>query len=339
MNIRIGDIVRFLSERMEGKVTGITDQNTVQVYINEYGFEIPASIQDLVVIRTDTGKPDSDTLTNTNRPQNQKSVTTESTDMVYLAIVPDNFKNLTDSRYELFIVNDTDRTCLYSVAFRNNNNNTYTGILAGNCTPDGTSAIGSYSLKEIDTSIKAIHIQAIFFQKGSTRLKSAIDTEVKINPVNLCKAGNYKHTRWFEPVTTLRPLDKEHSDMTEDMDAKQFMDAAAEKKASENSPVQRPQKRTNGNMIEIDLHSNELLETTAGMDNKDILEYQLDFFRKTMEENKLRKGQKIVFIHGKGEGILRQRIIWELQTKYKRHHHQDASFKQYGFGATLVTIK
>ena len=75
------------------------------------------------------------------------------------------------------------------------------------------------------------------------------------------------------------------------------------------------------------------------MDSKDILEYQLDIFHKTMEKYKLKRGQKIVFIHGKGEGVLRQRILWELQRKYKRHHHQDASFKQYGYGATLVTIK
>jgi len=75
------------------------------------------------------------------------------------------------------------------------------------------------------------------------------------------------------------------------------------------------------------------------MERHDILEYQLDVFRKTMEKYKLRRGQKIVFIHGKGEGVLRQRILWELDTKYKRHQHQDASFKQYGYGATLVTIK
>lgn len=63
------------------------------------------------------------------------------------------------------------------------------------------------------------------------------------------------------------------------------------------------------------------------MENKDILDYQLDVFHKTLEKYKLRKGQKIVFIHGKGDGVLRQRILWELQTKYKRFRHQDASFK------------
>ena len=54
MNIRIGDIVRFISDKLEGKVTGIIDNNTVNVYCDEYGFEIPASVNNLVVIHSDS---------------------------------------------------------------------------------------------------------------------------------------------------------------------------------------------------------------------------------------------------------------------------------------------
>ena len=46
----------------------------------------------------------------------------ESGDTLYFAIVPDNFNNLPDSRYELFLVNDTQQTCLYSIAFRHGEN-------------------------------------------------------------------------------------------------------------------------------------------------------------------------------------------------------------------------
>ena len=53
---------------------------------------------------------------------------------------------------------------------------------------------------------------------------------------------------------------------------------------------------------------------------------------------KNKKGQKIVFIHGKGEGTLRRAILDELRTKYKEYSSQDASFREYGFGATMVTI-
>ena len=60
MNIRIGDIVRFISEKMEGKVTGIIDNTTVNIFVDDYGFEIPASTSDLVVIHSDftPSKPD-----------------------------------------------------------------------------------------------------------------------------------------------------------------------------------------------------------------------------------------------------------------------------------------
>ena len=54
---------------------------------------------------------------------------------------------------------------------------------------------------------------------------------------------------------------------------------------------------------------------------------------------KAQKGKKIIFIHGKGEGVLRHTIIHELNYRYKKCTYQDASFREYGYGATQVTIK
>ena len=71
----------------------------------------------------------------------------------------------------------------------------------------------------------------------------------------------------------------------------------------------------------------------------DILEYQLDVFRHTLDQYKAHRGKKLIFIHGKGEGVLRHAIIHELNYKYKHYSYQDASFREYGYGATQVTIK
>ena len=62
-------------------------------------------------------------------------------------------------------------------------------------------------------------------------------------------------------------------------------------------------------------------------------------FRRTLEEYKKNKGQKLIFIHGKGEGVLRRAIVHELNYRYKQYPYQDASFREYGYGATQVTIK
>ena len=41
--------------------------------------------------------------------------------------------------------------------------------------------------------------------------------------------------------------------------------------------------------------------------------------------------RSIVFIHGKGDGVLRKAILQELKYKYKNYESQDASFREYGF--------
>lgn len=92
-------------------------------------------------------------------------------------------------------------------------------------------------------------------------------------------------------------------------------------------------------IIEVDLHIDKLLETTAGMNNAAMLQHQLGIFKQTMESYRGAKGQRIVFIHGKGEGVLRKAIIDELKLRYSKCEWQDASFQQYGFGATQVTIR
>ena len=89
----------------------------------------------------------------------------------------------------------------------------------------------------------------------------------------------------------------------------------------------------------MDLHAAELLDSTSGLSNAEILNLQIDRFCEVMDANLRHPGQKIVFIHGKGEGVLRQALMKELTHRYKGHDVQDASFREYGFGATQVTIR
>ena len=124
------------------------------------------------------------------------------------------------------------------------------------------------------------------------------------------------------------------------LNADDIKDALLAKKAVDVIPARKPEAKVpKNNIIEIDLHAHELLDSTAGMSNGEILNYQLDVFRKTLEEYKSKTGLKIIFIHGKGEGVLRKAIEKELNTRYKQHYYQDASFREYGFGATMVTIR
>ncbi len=92
-------------------------------------------------------------------------------------------------------------------------------------------------------------------------------------------------------------------------------------------------------ILEIDLHISALTDRWQQIERSEMLHLQMDIFRRTMRDNIRYKGKKIVFIHGRGEGILKAAIATELRNHYPACEYQDASFAQYGFGATMVIIK
>lgn len=91
---------------------------------------------------------------------------------------------------------------------------------------------------------------------------------------------------------------------------------------------------------EIDLHINKILDDFIGLSNAEIIEIQLNCFRTYLNKAIKDKERKIVFIHGIGNGTLKKSLRQELETFHKKKcYYQDASFKEYGFGATLVIIR
>ena len=154
--------------------------------------------------------------------------------------------------------------------------------------------------------------------------------------------NDYAATLYYTRSSSLQTLSYYLLSITKSSKAAEELQKAMIEK-NDNTRVERQQARVSKKsnvheVIEVDLHAHELLETTSGMSAADIKEYQLGVFRKTLDAHIKHKGQRIVFIHGKGEGVLRNAMIQELKHKYKNCSFQDASFQQYGFGATMVIV-
>jgi hypothetical protein len=57
-------------------------------------------------------------------------------------------------------------------------------------------------------------------------------------------------------------------------------------------------------ILEVDLHINQLIKSTRGLDNYDMLNLQLDTAKSKIEFAISKRISKVVFIHGVGEGVL-----------------------------------
>ncbi|WP_175335429.1 Smr/MutS family protein [Polaribacter reichenbachii] len=89
-------------------------------------------------------------------------------------------------------------------------------------------------------------------------------------------------------------------------------------------------------ILEVDLHINQLIKSTRGLDNYDMLNLQLDTAKRKIEYAINKRISKIVFIHGVGEGVLKTELHY-LLNKYPVKYY-DASYKKYGLGATEVYV-
>lgn len=89
--------------------------------------------------------------------------------------------------------------------------------------------------------------------------------------------------------------------------------------------------------FEVDLHIHQLTDSTKGMANFDMLNLQLDTARRQLEFAIKKRIPKMVFIHGVGEGVLRQELE-TLLSRYNNVQFYDADYKTYGLGATEVKI-
>lgn len=93
-----------------------------------------------------------------------------------------------------------------------------------------------------------------------------------------------------------------------------------------------------GDWMEVDLHAHELLESQRGMTNGDIVVYQLEHFERMLRNAEEKKMKRVIFIHGVGQGVLRQEIRRILNEYYPHCEFMDAPYHIYGYGATEVRI-
>ena len=107
--------------------------------------------------------------------------------------------------------------------------------------------------------------------------------------------------------------------------------------ASKKQSFKKKPKERNQPAMEVDLHIHKLTDSNRRMTNYDMLTLQLDTAKRQLEFAISKRIQKIVFIHGVGEGVLKM----ELETLFRRYEnikYYNADLQKYGHGATEVYI-
>lgn len=259
---------------------------------------------------------------------------------VFLAFVPEDIKAVSTTPFETYLVNDSNYYMYYTYLCAEGK--AWTALSHGLIEPNTKLMLEEFEKSGLNDR-EHVALQMVAFKDNrSFVMKPSVSVELRIDTVKFYKLHTFRNTDFFETPALIYDV------VRDDRPAKQVFVSAEDiqeallQKQMADVPA-KPQtliKRGGKNeIVEIDLHIGELLDDTRGMSNSEILNYQLDKFREVMEQYKNKREQRIVFIHGKGDGVLRKAVLDELKRRYSACKTQDASFQEYGFGATMVTIK
>lgn len=351
MNVKVGDKVKFLDEKGKGVITKIINKTTVGVTIED-GFEIPYAISNLVV-ETDKNAAEKNTIIQPLssaikpvQPVEQEPVYSVShakiqeEEGIYLAFSPENAKDISHSNINVWLINHTAYTILFTYSIWTNGN--YITLETGEIANLNADLMQTIHRKELNDH-RNFKIDVLFFSGREHDHQHPVSNVIKLKPIKLYKENAFQKNGFISDKALIFPVYKLNSDQ-QDPEAYLITEKKLSKilfqknKVADKPKASKPHANNNpANEMEIDLHIEELLDDYSNMSNAEIIQVQLTYFQNALDKAMNEHFKKLIVIHGVGNGRLKQevRALIAATTSLK---YYDASYARFGFGATEIVF-
>ncbi|MFO7791328.1 MAG: DUF2027 domain-containing protein [Bacteroidales bacterium] len=331
---RPGDKVRFLNDVGGGEVRRVQKDGTFMVETQD-GFEYPAAAEDLVLIERGaeslaqkSADEAADEAPKHTDPDKMKIREDRTVYKVLLAFTRDG-----DARkVNMFLINDSPY--YLNFALYQAYDEAYKLISQDVLEPDTKLELMTIDDRDLN-DLKKVAMQGLFTGNEMQQLKPAIQAELKIKPTRLIQDEAYSNSDYFYEKAQVDVMYSNDIVVNADLS-----EVSSEKEMQEKLDAEkhnRSKKRPEPVVWEEDLHINELVDSVVGMSNHEILEQQMQHFHQVLNRAMEEGVHAVVFIHGIGNGTLKTTLRHSLEKDYKIKY-EDASFKEYGFGATKVFL-
>ncbi len=316
MKYKLGDFVRFVDEKMEGFVTRIIDEQMIGV-TGEDDFEIPVLASKVTTVYGyEPEGAAKNTAAETTIPADDFE-----TKGIYIAVVNDA---KAQSVVHFYLINETSFQLSASLTTKKQNG--YKGEFIGVVTPKSSTKM--YSAQLADLQLWPEFIFNILFYTVQN-----IEPPAPLSLVKSFKAKDFSGAK--KPVSFLNPpsvgwlVRLDEPELV--IDAQKLKESFF-KPAEEKITIEKP-----GN--EVDLHIEKLRNDYQFLNSSEILDIQLAHFHKILDSAIVHQLPEMIFIHGAGNGTLRDQIQKALGKHQKVQTFMDARKEKFGYGATKVIFK
>lgn len=340
MKFKTGDKVKFLHDTGKGEISGIISKNQVMVRTSD-GFDVPYLVSDLVKyqdfedVKLQGGEEKNEELpkdTSRENPEIQTDNRIIEDEEVVFAVTP------SEKGMELWawLANSSSYNLYYTVS-KNIDGEEHL-LKKGLLEPDTKIRLSRLTAGRLD-DIWKIRINIIFWNHSFYLPVNPLSKVLHLDFSALLKAENLSENDYFEGNAAIYLLHSFKKTEHKEFDNKSvpLKDLAeAIKSKTDVGAVKVPQKQKTTE--EVDLHIDQIVDDYKGLSNGEILNLQMSRFKTALDTAIIHKNRRIVFIHGVGNGKLKHELRRSLDRNYPKLKYQDASFKEYGYGATLVIV-
>jgi hypothetical protein len=314
MNYKLGEFVRFVNERREGYITRIIDDSTIAV-TDDDGFEIPVLASQVTRVHGKSDVSDDIPLENLSSTNASEFILKG----IFLALCPDK---KSPSVLHFHLANSSSWQILFTFYTKNRNHTKgeYSGILKAK----STEQIYSCSLNELDLWPE-FRIKALLFSPGNEEMQKPIEFTEKFKAKDF--SGAKKQHELLDQAGWLIQLDSPELLIDPEKLKESFFRPHPEK-----IEIEKPGK-------EVDLHIEKLRDDYQFLNSTEILDIQMSYFRKSLDAAIVHKTPSIIFIHGSGNGTLRNEIHKIISKHAQVKTFMDAHKEKFGYGATEVFLK
>lgn len=350
---QVGDKVNFLNEQGGGTVVKNIDTRMVLVAIED-GFEIPVLASELVLdaraqpqkniveaIQQATKQQaelEAEEADNARKSSLRRFAKNSEPEGIYLAFVPHEQQWLLTGALDVLIVNHTKAELLYS--FNIQNDKIIENIDYGQVDAYSKVVIETISRNDLNYWTNGI-IQAILIHDTSEIAYLPLHAPFDIRSNRFFKEGSYVMSNvlgekavmvCLQTTDTLKVSENElYKNLKEG-----FATPTAKQIVKERPAIDKHQ--TAPGEAVVDLHIGELVDNIAGMSNHDMFKIQMDYFNKMLQSGLTNDYDKITFIHGVGNGVLKNAIIKTLEN-FEGTENRTAAMNKFGVGAIDVILK
>jgi len=359
MQLQTGDKVSFINEKRNGIVIKVISPTTVSVEIED-GFEIPVLIKELY--KTDTASESTiPAYINQETPQDKGNIIEKENDAdddypvsslldddnnnksLFLGFEPLNQNDFLSDGFNLYFINHTEFDVLFSCYHKIEEK--FKGICY-----DAVSPMSKYHIEIIDkeklNEWANLLFHCLFYTEKEEEVKVPLEKELNVSIVKFFKDTNFIYSKMLGTKCFLVPI-------YEEMIPEQWKEEEWINEKIDTIPIRNIKEMTHGRIdikpldkkhivapyiAEVDLHIEQLIDNEKELNNHEKLNIQLAYFSRCLDAAIVHKYKKITFIHGVGQGRLKDEIRKVISESYPGIKIQDAPFKKFGLGATEVLI-